>query len=49
MRRAGYTGKIVKKVTRRQENINIVNFMEGFTILQQVTTKIVNKNFNVIL
>ena len=49
MRRAGYTGKIVKKVTRRQENINIVNFMEGFKILQQVTTKIVNKNFNVIL
>lgn len=49
MRQAGYEGRIVKKVKRRQQNIDILQFMEGFKILQQVTNKIVNKNFNVIL
>ena len=49
MRQAGYSVRIVKKVKRKQQNIDILQFMEGFKILQQVTNKIINTNFNVIL
>ena len=49
IRQAGYRGKVVKKVKRKRDNININQFLQGFKILQQVSNKIVNKNFNIIL